>query len=151
MLNRIVFALCALLALSGCSSSKKGMHSGHSLSAAAADFEKNVGDRVHFAFDKSDLSHEAKAQLTRQAEWLKSDGKHTLHVVVEGHADERGTREYNIALGERRADSAKRFLVAQGVRADRIEVISYGKERPAAIGNTEAVYKLNRRSVTVIK
>lgn len=149
MLNRIAFALCALLALSGCSSSKKGMNSAHS--SAAADFEKNVGDRVHFGFDKSDLTKESKAQLIRQAEWLKSDSRNTLNVIVEGHADERGTREYNIALGERRADSAKRFLVANGVAASRIEVISYGKERPAAIGNTEAVYQLNRRAVTVIK
>jgi peptidoglycan-associated lipoprotein len=148
-MKKIALAFCALLALSGCSSSKKGMHVAST--SSVSDFEKNVGDRVHFAFDKSDLTHEAKAHLARQAAWLNHEGRHTINVVIEGHADERGTREYNIALGERRADSVKRQLVADGVRADRIEVISYGKERPAVMGNTEEAYRLNRRAVTVLK
>lgn len=149
MLKRVALALCALIALSGCSSSKKGLHSANY--SAAAEFEKNVGDRVYFDFDRSDLTAESKAQIARQAEWLNNDGRHTIKVVVEGHADERGTREYNIALGERRANEVKRHLVVNGVKAERVDVISYGKERPAAIGNTEAVYKLNRRGVTVIR
>ncbi len=149
MLNKLAIALCALLVLSGCSSSKKGMHSYSN--SAAADFVKNVGDRVHFAFDSSELSKESKAQLDRQAEWLNHNDRHSITVVVEGHCDERGTREYNIALGERRASAAKRYLVSKGVKEHRIDVISFGKEKPAVMGNTEAAYKLNRRAVTAIK
>ena len=147
MLNRIAFAFCVLLALSGCSS-KKGMSANAS---AAAEFERNVGDRVFFGFDKHELSAEAKDQLDRQVAWLNQKERQNLHVIVEGHCDERGTREYNIALGERRANSAKNYLVAKGLSSDRVETISYGKERPAAIGDSEEVYKLNRRAVTVIK
>jgi peptidoglycan-associated lipoprotein len=148
MFNKVALAFCMLLALSGCSSSGKGMNSS---SSATADFEKNVGDRVYFGFDKHDLSAEAKAQLDRQAAWLTSKERASISVAVEGHCDERGTREYNLALGEKRANSAKNYLVSKGVAANRIETISYGKERPAAIGNTEEVFKINRRSVTVIK
>jgi len=149
MLNKIALALCAVLALSGCSSSKKGMHAASS--SAEHDFVKNVGDRVHFALNKSDLSQEAKAQLARQAAWLNHEGRQNINVVVEGHCDERGTREYNIALGERRAHAAKKQLVHDGVNASRVEVISYGKERPAVMGDNEEAYHQNRRAVTVLK
>lgn len=149
MLKKLAVAFCVLFALSGCSS-KKGMNSSAN-SALIADFEKNVGDRVYFGFDKHDLTKEAKAQLDRQAAWLNSKGKESLNVMVEGHCDERGTREYNLALGEKRANSAKNYLVTKGVESGRIETISYGKEKPAVIGNTEQDYGQNRRSVTVIK
>jgi peptidoglycan-associated lipoprotein len=115
--------------------------------SAAADFEKNVGDRVFFSFDSSELSSESKAQLDKQSKWLSDHA--SLKAVVEGHCDERGTREYNLALGERRADAAMRYLVSHGVQADRLETISYGKERPAAVG--EGIDHLNRRAVIVIK
>ena len=112
------------------------------------DLVVNVGDRVFFGFDKSDLTSEAQATLNRQAAWLKKSS--ALKVVVEGHADERGTREYNLALGERRATAVKNYLVAAGIPAGRISTISYGKERPAVVGSNEAAWAQNRRGVTVV-
>lgn len=112
------------------------------------DFVVNVGDRVFFGFDKSNLSADARGQLEKQAAWLKRFGN--VNLTIEGHADERGTREYNLALGERRANSAKDFLVALGVSPNRIKVISFGKERPAALGHNEASWRQNRRAVTVV-
>ena len=112
------------------------------------DFVVNVGDRVFFEFDKSSLSSDARSQLEKQAAWLKKFG--SVGLTLEGHADERGTREYNLALGERRANSAKDFLVALGIAPNRIKVISYGKERPAALGQNEAAWRQNRRAVTVV-
>jgi peptidoglycan-associated lipoprotein len=113
-----------------------------------ADLVVNVGDRVFFAFDKSDLSAEAQATLDRQAAFLKKYPKEK--VTVEGHCDERGTREYNLALGERRATAAKNYLVAAGIAAARITTISYGKERPAVVGSNEAAWAQNRRAVTIV-
>ena len=111
------------------------------------DMVVNVGDRVFFAFDKSDLSTEAQGTLDRQATWLKKYS--AAKVTLEGHCDERGTREYNIALGERRAVAAKNYLVAAGIPASRINTISYGKERPAVVGSNEAAWAQNRRAVTI--
>jgi peptidoglycan-associated lipoprotein len=112
------------------------------------DLVANVGDRVFFAYDKFDISPEARQTLERQAEWLKRYPNVT--VTVEGHCDERGTREYNLALGERRANAAKNALVALGVPANRITTISYGKERPAVVGSNESAWAQNRRGVTVV-
>jgi peptidoglycan-associated lipoprotein len=113
------------------------------------DLVVNVGDRVFFDFDKYNLGSESRLVLEKQALWLK---KYRLVTVnIEGHADERGTREYNLALGERRANSVKDYLVALGVAADRIRTISYGKERPVALGSNEAAWAQNRRSVTTIR
>ncbi|MDD3288579.1 MAG: peptidoglycan-associated lipoprotein Pal, partial [Alphaproteobacteria bacterium] len=112
------------------------------------DLTVNVGDRVFFGFNKSDLSPEARATLDRQAAWLKKYA--TIKVTVEGHADERGTREYNLALGERRAVAAKNYLVAAGITADRVKTVSYGKERPAVLGSNEAAWAQNRRAVAVV-
>ena len=112
------------------------------------DFVVNVGDRIFFAVDKSNLSPEARAMLEKQAAWLKSYGN--VNVTVQGHADERGTREYNLGLGERRANSAKDLLVAMGISPNRIKTISYGKERPAALGHSEGSWRQNRRAVTVV-
>lgn len=113
------------------------------------DLVVNVGDRVFFAFDRYDLSAEAREQLEKQAAWLKTH-RHVT-VTIEGHADERGTREYNLALGERRANSIKNYLVALGIDASRIEVVSYGKERPAVIGSNEEAWAQNRRGVMVVR
>ena len=99
------------------------------------DLDVNVGDRVFYDFDKSDLKPEARRTIERWAGWLKQYPNVT--VTVEGHCDERGTREYNIALGERRAAAAKNYLVAQGIDARRVATISYGKERPAVVGSNE--------------
>lgn len=112
------------------------------------DLVLNVGDRVFFGFDKYDLSDEAQATLQRQAAWLKANP--TVTLLVEGNCDERGTREYNLALGERRATAVKNYLVTLGVSADRLSTISYGKERPVALGHNEAAWAQNRRSVSVV-
>ena len=112
------------------------------------DFTTNTGDRVYFAEDKSTLSPEAQETLRRQAQWLQQYSGVT--VQVEGHADERGTREYNIALSARRATAAREFLISNGVTAGRISSIAYGKERPVALCDAEQCYSQNRRAVTVI-
>jgi peptidoglycan-associated lipoprotein len=112
------------------------------------DFIQNVGDRVFFDFDKSVIKPEGQQTLARQAKWLMQYGSVT--VTVEGHCDERGTREYNLALGNRRATAVKSALVALGIPASRIQTISYGKERPAVVGSNEAAWAQNRRGVTVI-
>lgn len=112
------------------------------------DFVANVGDRVFFQYDNSGITPEGRKILERQAEWLKKYPNVT--VTVEGHCDERGTREYNLALGERRATAVKNVLVALGIPANRVSTISYGKERPAVVGSNEAAYAQNRRGVTVI-
>ncbi|MDF1720262.1 MAG: peptidoglycan-associated lipoprotein Pal [Minwuia sp.] len=111
-------------------------------------FVLNVGDRVFFGFDRHDLNSDAQAVLRRQAAYLARYPSKT--VVVEGHADERGTREYNLGLGERRANSAKEYLVSLGIAPSRIATISYGKERPVALSHNESGWAQNRRSVTVI-
>jgi len=114
-----------------------------------ADFMAQSGtDTVHFATDSSDIDSEAQSILTKQAAWLAKYPN--VRVTIEGHCDERGTREYNLALGDRRANSAKNFLVNAGVNAARISVISYGKERPIATGSDEEAWAQNRRAVTVV-
>lgn len=112
------------------------------------DLVVNVGDRVFFGYDQSDISAEGKATLDRQATWLKQYPN--VSVTIEGHADERGTREYNLALGERRANSTKSYLLSQGVAASRIQTISYGKERPAVTDASPSGWAQNRRTVTVV-
>jgi peptidoglycan-associated lipoprotein len=112
------------------------------------DLVVNVGDRVFFDLDKSDLKPEARRTLERQAAWLKQYGN--VAVTLEGHCDERGTREYNLALGDRRAKAASNYLVSLGIAANRIRTISYGKERPAVLGSNEAAWSQNRRAVSVV-
>ena len=114
-----------------------------------ADFLEKVGtDTVYFATDAYDLDAEDQATLTKQASWLQQYAN--VAVTIEGHCDERGTREYNLALGDRRANAAKNYLVNAGVSPARISVISYGKERPIALGSDEAAWAQNRRAVTVV-
>jgi len=116
---------------------------------SAADFLEKVGsDRVLFALDSHDLDGDARATLDRQAAWLNQYPQVTI--TVEGHCDERGTREYNLALGDRRANSAKNYLASRGISASRISTISYGKERPAVEGSDESAWAQNRRAVTVL-
>jgi peptidoglycan-associated lipoprotein len=112
------------------------------------DLVVNVGDRVFFDFDKFNLKPDARKTLEKQAAWLKANP--SVRVAIEGHCDERGTREYNLALGERRANSAKDYLVSLGINPGRLKTISYGKERPVAMGSNEAAWAQNRRSVTVV-
>lgn len=113
------------------------------------DFVENVGDRVFFAYDRADLEQPARDVLQRQAQWLARFPNVVL--VLEGHADERGTREYNLALGARRAASMREFLVSLGVTGARLETISYGKERPVCAESTDQCWQQNRRGVSVIK
>jgi peptidoglycan-associated lipoprotein len=112
------------------------------------DFIQNVGDRVYFDFNKTDIKPEGQQTLQKQATWLKQYPSVT--VTVEGHCDERGTREYNLALGNRRAVAAKNALVALGVSADRVKTISYGKDRPIVVGSNEAAWAQNRVDITVV-
>ena len=115
---------------------------------SAEDLRVNVGDTVHFAYNEYNVQDSDKAVLGRQSAWLqKYPG---VRVTVEGHADERGTREYNLALGARRANAVKEYLVSQGVSAGRVETVSYGKERPICTESSESCYAQNRRGVTTV-
>lgn len=110
--------------------------------------EIEVQDRVFFSYDSFEISDESKKILDTQVSWLKNDEK--IKITIEGHCDERGTREYNIALGEKRANSAKEYLVNNGINENSISIISYGKEKPAFFGNNEEIYAKNRRAVVVV-
>jgi peptidoglycan-associated lipoprotein len=112
------------------------------------DFVVNVGDRVFFETDQTDLTPQARATLDKQAQWLQQYGNYTF--TIEGHADERGTREYNIALGARRAQTVRDYLAAQGIQPGRMRTVSYGKERPVAVCNDISCWSQNRRAVTVL-
>jgi peptidoglycan-associated lipoprotein len=157
---KITGLLGALLLLAACSSPPPeppppgppgppgGTGSRNIVPGSQQDLEASAGDRIFFAFDRSDISPEARETLSRQADWLRRYPN--VNVTIEGHCDERGTREYTLALGERRAQAAKNVLVASGIPASRISTISYGKERPAVVGSTEEAYAQNRRAVTVV-
>jgi peptidoglycan-associated lipoprotein len=155
MRNKLLTLVAALLLVTGCSSTSSnggadGMGgSGQVVPGTQADLVQNVGDRVFFAFDSSTLTPEARAILDRQSAWMGQYG--SVKVAVEGHCDERGTREYNLALGERRATAVRNYLVAKGVAADRLSTISYGKERPEDTGADETAFARNRRGVTVVQ
>jgi peptidoglycan-associated lipoprotein len=138
-------------ASSSTSSSSSASSGGGWVASASASVKSEfakVGTTVLFDYDSAQLTDYAQRVLDRQAAFMKA--RPETRVTIGGHADERGTREYNLALGERRASSARDYLVAKGVNAARIRIISYGKERPASVGSTEAVWRLNRRSETVL-
>jgi len=111
--------------------------------------EIEVPDRVLFGYDSFEISQEAKSTLDIQVDWLKSDS--SVKVIIEGHCDEKGTREYNIALGEKRANSVKKYFLKKGISAERVKVISYGKEKPAFFGTSDDILAKNRRAVLVVK
>ena len=156
--------ICAVLSVAACTdparfgsddvTSNAGVGAGGVVPGSASDptsaayFQQAVGDRVLFAVDQSTLTPEGRATLEGQAIWLLQNADFTA--VIEGHADEQGTREYNLALGARRADAARAYLVSQGVQAGRLQVVSYGKERPIEVCSEEACYAKNRRAVTVL-
>ena len=116
--------------------------------ASTAYFQQTVGDRVLFEVDQSNLTEAGRATLEGQANWLLENTAFTA--VIEGHADEQGTREYNLALGARRADTVRNYLISRGIAGTRLRVVSYGKERPAEICSEESCYSRNRRAVTVL-
>ena len=130
------------------SSSSSGPASADSDVESLESVLAKVGSTVYFGYDESSLSAEAQATLDRQAAFLKANP--SIRIVIEGHCDERGTREYNLALGDRRASAARDYLVAKGVNASRLTTISYGKERPAVGGSNDTSYALNRRSLSKI-
>ena len=117
-------------------------------SGSQEDLIVNVGDRVFFGYDSSDLDSDALELLQDQVAWLKQNSDVT--VTIEGHCDERGTREYNLALGEKRAQAVKNYLIGLGINPDRVSTISYGKERPAVVGSNDGAWAQNRRSVTIV-
>jgi len=155
--NPIMIALFVGLSLAGCAS-KKGLPNdanglglngaGNATPGSPQDFTVNVGDRIFFVVDSSSISSEAAQTLDRQAQWLARYPNYSI--TVEGHADERGTREYNIALGARRAQSVRAYLASRGIDPSRMRTISYGKERPVAVCNDISCWSQNRRAVTVL-
>ena len=118
------------------------------VSGSQEDLIVNVGDRVFFGYDSSDLDSDALELLQDQVAWLKQHSN--VSVSIEGHCDERGTREYNLALGEKRAQAVKNYLIGLGINPDRVSTISYGKERPAVVGSNDGAWAQNRRSVTTV-
>ena len=118
------------------------------VSGSQEDLIVNVGDRVFFGYDSSDLDSDALELLQDQVAWLKQNSD--VSVTIEGHCDERGTREYNLALGEKRAQAVKNYLIGLGINPDRVSTISYGKERPAVVGSNDEAWSQNRRSVTIV-
>lgn len=150
--TKFVAVILAALAIAGCAKQAADTAGGPMASAATPgsqqDFVVNVGDRVFFDTDSTDLSPTARATLDKQAEWLNHYSNYAF--TIEGHADERGTREYNIALGARRAQNVRDYLIARGVAAQRMRTISYGKERPVAVCDDISCWSQNRRAVTVL-
>jgi peptidoglycan-associated lipoprotein len=161
MVLRFIAVAGALLMLAACSSTPDpgasgpggpggpgGISSSRGGPGSQQDLASTAGDRVFFAYDRSDISSEAQQILQRQSQWLKRYPN--VSVTIEGHTDERGTREYNLALGERRAQAVKNVLVALGVPAARVSTISYGKERPEVPHSDDQSYAQNRRGVTTV-
>ena len=172
MINKILLSALMVFFLAACSTTpkddadSKGTGSGSSsgdvsadgaitetqgtgvVSGSQEDLIVNVGDRVFFDYDSSELDADAQELLQDQVAWLKQHSN--VSVIIEGHCDERGTREYNLALGEKRAQSVKNYLISLGVSAARVSTISYGKERPAVVGSNDGAWAQNRRAVTIV-
>lgn len=160
VLTRLVLAGVMALALSACANQGPkpddarlgpgglGSARGNAKPGTAQDFSQNVGDIVYFSTDSVDLSPEAQQTLANQARWLQQYSQFTI--TIEGHADERGTREYNIGLGAKRAEAVKSYLARNGITGSRIRTISYGKERPVAVCNDISCWSQNRRAQTVL-
>ncbi|MFM7631609.1 MAG: peptidoglycan-associated lipoprotein Pal [Alphaproteobacteria bacterium] len=173
MIKKILLSVSLLVAVSACAGGEDNVSTGNDLADGSAStnpsdvnvttygtdlsqinekqgaFDAAVGANVYFGYDSHALDEDAKATLRKQAEWLKTNAG--IDLIIEGHTDERGTREYNLALGARRATATKDFLVASGVPAGSITTISFGKERPAVAGFDESAWSKNRRSITVLK
>jgi peptidoglycan-associated lipoprotein len=149
---RLVAVLATALAISACANkpeeNAQASAAGQATPGSQQDFVVNVGDRVFFESDSTELTTQSRATLDKQAQWLTNYGQYQF--TIEGHADERGTREYNIALGARRAQAARDYLISRGVQANRMRTISYGKERPVAVCNDISCWSQNRRAVTVL-
>jgi peptidoglycan-associated lipoprotein len=162
---KVVMAAAAMLLLAACSSKPADTGAANTSGTTAPtttatvpqgpppgsveEFTTSIGDRVFFGFDRYDLTAEAQGQLQKIAAWLKTYPQYRF--VIEGNCDDRGTREYNLALGERRANAAKNYLIALGIDQNRMQTISYGKERPVCTDNSESCWAQNRRDVVVLQ
>ena len=150
---RLAAVLAAALAISACAKNatddSQANAAGMATPGSQQDFVVNVGDRVFFETDSTDLTTQSRATLDKQAQWLTNYSQYS-QFTIEGHADERGTREYNIALGARRAQAVRDYLISRGIQANRMRTISYGKERPVAVCNDISCWSQNRRAVTVL-
>ena len=150
---RLAAVLAGALAISACANKTgdeaQANAAGQATPGSQQDFVVNVGDRVFFETDSSELTPQSRATLDKQAQWLNNYNQYG-QFTVEGHADERGTREYNIALGARRAQTVRDYLISRGVAANRMRTISYGKERPVALCDDISCWSQNRRAVTVL-
>lgn len=156
MTPKLLAALAAASLLAACANTEQSAEAGAGSAAPSTirpgsqeDLVANVGDRVFFDFDRATIRADQRPVLDRQGTWLQRYPAVT--VTVEGHTDERGTREYNLALGQRRANAARDVLVANGIAGSRISTISYGKDRPASLGSNEESWSQNRRAVTVVR
>ena len=148
---KLAAVLAAVLGLAACAKNPTGQQAGVAGAAtpgSAQDFVVNVGDRVFFETDSTELTPQARVTLDKQAQWLQHYNRYSF--TIEGHADERGTREYNIALSARRAQVTREYLVSRGIESHRMRTISYGKERPVAVCNDISFWSQNRRAVTVL-
>ena len=170
MINKILMSVFLALFVAGCATKSKDSETSGTGSATSSssvssssdsdtgdsliepgtqeDLIVNVGDRVFFGYDSSELDSDALELLQDQVAWLKQNSG--VSVTIEGHCDERGTREYNLALGEKRAQAVKNYLIGLGINPDRVSTISYGKERPAVVGSNDGAWAQNRRSVTLV-
>src|SRR4249920_1363320 len=151
-ITRLAAVLAAALAISACANRGEDAQAnaaGQASPGSQQDFIVNVGDRVFFETDSTELTPQARATLDKQAQWLTNYSQYG-QFTIEGHADERGTREYNIALGARRAQAVRDYLVSRGIQAQRMRTISFGKERPVAVCNDISCWSQNRRAVTVL-
>ena len=155
--NPLVIAMVAGIALASCAKKGKnvlddpnalGLNANNATPGSPQDFTVNVGDRIFFDTDSSAIRADAQQTLAKQAQWLNQYPSYKI--MVEGHADERGTREYNLALGARRAEATRDYLASQGVAANRMRTISYGKEQPVAVCDDISCWSQNRRAVTVL-
>lgn len=147
MLRKVLSIAALGLVLSGCAN--RGASCCSTGPGSCADFQQSTTERVHFKYDSAKLENDAKQALDGQAAWLAKYPN--VKLLIEGHCDKRGTREYNLGLGERRAVAARDYLATKGVNKDRVRVVSYGKERLAAEGDTEEIHALNRRALSVVE
>ena len=146
--TKFAAVVLAGLMIAGCAKQQEANLAGAATPGSQQDFVVNVGDRVFFETDSSELTEQARATLDKQAQWLNNYNRYAF--TIEGHADERGTREYNIALGARRAQTVREYLASRGIAAARMRTISYGKERPVAVCDDISCWSQNRRAVTVL-
>ena len=155
MNSKLIGALAAVALLAACANKQEAAQTGAGAATSGPvpgsqeDLVANVGDRVFFDFDRSSLKPDAQATLDRQSGWLAKYPQ--VNVQVAGNCDDRGTEEYNLALGQRRANASRDYLVARGVQASRISTISYGKDRPTALGDNEQAWAQNRNAITSVR